>query len=163
MSESAENAINLIVFRGYGTPQRLYLSGRILRNAPHVAVMGASFLHNLAAAFNRLESKELSNVTVRASYRDESWETTSDAEGYFTLEIEPENPVDATKMWHSLSVTWQHPEVDASSAAVQALVLTPPPTATFGVVSDVDDTILRSYITSLRTYSTCIQPCRSSC
>ena len=30
-----------------------------------------------------------------------------------------------------------------------ARVLTPPPTATFGVISDVDDTILRSYITSV--------------
>jgi phosphatidate phosphatase APP1 len=149
MSDAAENSVNLIVFRGYGTPKRLHLSGRVLRNAPDVAVMGASALRNLAAAFNRLDSNELPNITVRASYRDESWETTSDTEGYFELEIEPENPVDATKMWHDLTVTWQHPEEDASGPVVPARVLTPPPSATLGVISDVDDTILRSYITSL--------------
>ena len=143
------NAVNLVVFHGYGTPRRLYLSGRVLRNAPDVAQLGASALRNLAAAFNRLDSNELPNVTVRASYRDESWETTSDDEGYFAFEIEPEHPLTAGDVWHELAVTWQHPAEDASGAAVTARVLTPPPTAAFGVISDVDDTILRSYITSI--------------
>jgi phosphatidate phosphatase APP1 len=143
------NAVNLVVFHGYGTPRRLYLSGRVLRNAPDVAQLGASALRNLAAAFNRLDSNELPNVIVRASYRDESWETTSDDEGYFAFEIEPEHPLTAGDVWHELAVTWQHPAEDASGAAVTARVLTPPPTATSGVISDVDDTILRSYITSI--------------
>jgi phosphatidate phosphatase APP1 len=143
-----DNAVNLVVFRGYGTPQRLFLSGRVLRNAPDVAVMGSSTLRNLAAALNRLDSNELPNITVRAAYRDESWETTSDEEGYFAFEIEPENPVDAAQMWHNFTVTWLDPEADGSGTAVPALILTPPPTAAFGVISDVDDTILRSYITS---------------
>ena len=142
-------AVNLVVFHGYGTSRRLFLSGRVLRNAPDVAQLGASVLRNLAAAFNRLESNELPNITVRASYRDESWETTSDEEGYFAFEIEPENPLTAGDVWHELAVTWQHPAEDASGAAVTARVLTPPPTAAFGVISDVDDTILRSYITSI--------------
>ena len=143
------NAVNLVVFHGYGTPRHLYLSGRVLRNAPDVAVMGASVLRNLAAAFNRLDSNELPNVTVRATYRDQTWETTSDEEGYFAFEIEPENPLAAGDTWHDLAVTWQHPNEDASGAAVTARVLTPAPTAAFGVISDVDDTILRSYITSI--------------
>ena len=143
------NAVNLVVFHGYGTSRRLYLSGRVLRNAPDVAQLGASALRNLAAAFNRLDSNELPNVTIRASYRDESWETTSDDEGYFAFEIEPEHPLAAGEVWHELAVTWQHPEEDACGAAVIARVLTPTPAAAFGVISDVDDTILRSYITSI--------------
>jgi phosphatidate phosphatase APP1 len=149
VNTSSINTVNLVVFHGYGTPRRLYLSGRVLRNAPDVSVMGAGVLRNLAAAFNRLDSNELPNITVRATYRDESWETTSDEEGYFAFEIEPESPLTSGEMWHDLAVTWQHPAEDASGAAVTARVLTPPPTATFGVISDVDDTILRSYITSV--------------
>ncbi len=148
-SGGSANTVNLIVFHGYGTPRRLYLAGRVLRNAPDIAVMGASVLRNLAAAFNRLDSNELPNITVRATYRDQSWETTSDEEGYFAFEIEPENPLAGDESWHDVAVTWQHPAEDASGAAVTARVLTPPSTATFGVISDVDDTILRSYITSV--------------
>lgn len=148
-STGSINAVNLVVFHGYGTPRRLYLSGRVLRNAPDVAQLGASVLHNLAAAFNRLDSNELPNIIVRATYRDQSWETTSDEEGYFSFEIEPDSPLASGDTWHDLAVTWQHPAEDASGAAVTARVLTPPPTATFGVISDVDDTILRSYITSI--------------
>src|SRR4051794_1566838 len=134
MSERSENTVNLVVFRGYGTPRRLFLSGRLLRNTPDVAVMGASTLRNLVAAFNRLDSDELPNITVRATYRDESWETATDEEGYFALQIEPENPVDAAQMWHDFTVTWLDPETDSSGTAVPARVLTPPPTASFGVI-----------------------------
>jgi phosphatidate phosphatase APP1 len=141
--------VNLVVFRGYGTPQRLYLSGRVLRNAPDVDVVGASTLRNLVAAINRLDSSEVANVTVRAEHRDESWEAVSDDEGYFVFEIEPATPLDGGQPWHELTVTWLDPADDRSGGAVAALVLIPPPTATFGVISDVDDTILRSYITSV--------------
>jgi phosphatidate phosphatase APP1 len=148
-SRGGENAVNLVVFRGYGTPQRLYLSGRVLRNAPDVAVLGASALSNLAAALRRLESDELPNVTVRAAYRDESWETISDGEGYFVFEIEPQQALDSAQSWHDFALTCLAPDVEGSRAPVPGRVLVPPPTATFGVISDVDDTILRSYITSI--------------
>jgi phosphatidate phosphatase APP1 len=149
MSEREEGAVNLVAFRGYGTPQRIYFSGRVLRNTPDVAVAGASALRNLVAAFNRLDSNELPNVTVRAAYRNESWETTSDEEGYFVFEIEPQSPLNAETLWHDFTVAWVDPDADDSGARAVASVLTPPPSAAFGVISDVDDTILRSYITSV--------------
>lgn len=146
---SGNNEVNIVVFRGYGTPRRLFLAGRVLRNAPDVAVPGASPLHNLSAALNRLDSDELPNVTLRATYRDESWEATSDEDGYFAFEIEPHTPLDPAKAWHDFRVTWVDPHTDSCGTAVMAPVLTPPPSAAFGVISDVDDTILRSHITSL--------------
>jgi phosphatidate phosphatase APP1 len=145
----SDRAINLVAFRGYGTPQRLYLAGRVLRNRPDVAVLGASVLDNLAAALRRLESDELPNVPLRAEYGGESWETTSDGEGYFVFELEPLCAVDATQGWHEVLLTWQDPDREISGAPVAGQVLVPPPTATFGVISDVDDTILRSHITSV--------------
>jgi phosphatidate phosphatase APP1 len=140
--------VNVVVFRGYGTSHRLFFSGRVLRNAPDVAVVGASVLHNLTAAFNRLDSNELPNVRVRAEHRGESWEAITDEEGYFLFEIEPQTPL-ASALWHDVTVAPVDPATDSRGAAVTAQVLTPLPAATFGVISDVDDTILRSYITSV--------------
>ena len=102
MSEESATTANLVVFRGYGTPQRLQLSGRALRNTPDVTVAGASALQNLMAAFNRLESDELANVVVRATYRGETSETISDGDGYFTLELELATQVDPAQIWHEV-------------------------------------------------------------
>ena len=98
------NSINLVLFRGYGTAQRLYLSGRALRNAPDIAVAGASTVQNLAAALNRFDSNEVANVLVRAVYLGEVWETTSDEEGYFVFMLELSNSTDAEGGWQEVEV-----------------------------------------------------------
>lgn len=141
------DTIHLALFRGYGTPQQLFLSGRALRNAPDVAAPHASLLQNLAASFNRIESDEAPDVTVRAVYRGEVWETVTDEDGYFFFALEPARPP-ATSGWHEVTVSWVDAASDRSGSLQTAYVLTPSPTATFGVISDIDDTILASYIPS---------------
>jgi phosphatidate phosphatase APP1 len=141
--------INLVLFRGYGTPQRLVFSGRALRDAPDVGVAGASTLQNLVASFDRIDSQEVANVTVRAVYRGEEWETTSDDEGYFVFVLEPASPPDPVQVWQEVTVRWVDAAGDRSGPPVTAYVLTPLPTSTFGVISDIDDTVLASHITSV--------------
>ena len=143
------NSINLVLFRGYGTAQRLYLSGRALRNAPDIAVAGASTVQNLAAALNRFDSNEVANVLVRAVYLGEVWETTSDEEGYFVFMLELSNSTDAEGGWQEVEVQWVDAQEDSGGPRLVAQVLTPSPTSSFGVISDIDDTILASYITSV--------------
>ena len=143
------NTINLVMFRGYGTAQRLNFSGRALRNAPDVAVEGASTLQNLVAALNRIDSNEVANVLVRAVHRGEVWETTSDEEGYFVFAVEPASPLDGAQEWQEVEVHWVDPQDDRGGPPVIAQVLTPPATSSFGVISDIDDTVLASHITSV--------------
>lgn len=151
--------INLALFRGYGTPERMVFSGRALRNAPDVALAvdtpgeegerkPATLLQNLVASFNRLESDEASNVLLRAEYGGETWEALSDDEGYFVFVLEPAAPSTAAP-WQEVTVRWVDPAGDRSGPPATALVLAPPPTCTYGVISDVDDTVLASYITSV--------------
>jgi phosphatidate phosphatase APP1 len=148
MSEDA-NTINLVVFRGYGTAQRLNISGRALRNAPDVAVEGASTLQNLAAALNRIDSNEVANLVVRAVHRGEVWETITDDEGYFVLALEPASLHENEAEWQEVEVHWVDPQDDRAGPPVVAQVLTPPATSSYGVISDIDDTVLASHITSV--------------
>jgi phosphatidate phosphatase APP1 len=158
---SDERAINLVLFRGYGTPARLVFSGRALHNAPDVTLAAdadagvapttgrrAGLLRNLAASFNRLESDEAANVLLRAEYGGEVWEAISDDEGYFAFVLEPAGPPATTEAWQEVTVRWVDVQADRSGPPVTALVLTPP-TSAFGVISDVDDTVLASHITSI--------------
>lgn len=138
--------IHLALFCGYGTPERLMLWGRALRNTPATDAEGASLWRNLAASFNRFESDELRDITVRATLRGEEWETASDEEGYFAFVLEPANLPPTGDGWQEVTVRWVDAANDRSGPPHTASVLTPPPSAVYGVISDIDDTILASYI-----------------
>ena len=139
--------IRLIAYRGYGNTQILYLRGRALQGAPAApAQADDSRLENLWAAYQRLESDEVAGLTVSAEFAGEVWQATTDSEGYYALAIQPAAPIDRTQPWQEVALSWAG-GAGTTHAAGAAPVLTPPPTARFGVISDIDDTVLVSHVT----------------
>ena len=91
---------------------------------------------NLIAFVKRMESDELPGVPLRATYGNRSVETISDSEGYFSVEIEASG---LSAGWHGIQLQLQHLPV-----AGTGMVLVPPADAEFGVISDLDDTVIQS-------------------
>lgn len=145
--------IRLIAYRGYGNDRLLYLRGRALSgSAAGPAEANDARLENLWAAFQRLESDEVAGVHVAAHFAGDVWPAVTDREGYYELTIAPTTPIDTAQVWHAVRLTWSQedapaPNVDATPWGT-ASVLTPPPSARFGVISDIDDTVLVSHVTS---------------
>lgn len=140
--------IYLVAYRGYGNHQVLHLRGRALQgNALAPAQAGDSRLENLWAAYQRLESDEVAGVQVTAHYAGQTWNTVTDSEGYYALTIVPATPINAPTLWQNVPLQWAAPAT-AEAGAVDAAVLTPPPAARFGVISDIDDTVLVSHAAS---------------
>lgn len=131
---------------GYGTPSRLVLSGRVLRDRDLIrSAPTDSKWRNLRNSFRRFATREVADVRVRARYGSFETLAASDAEGYFWLDLAPPEPV--------FDVPWQRValELDAPRGAAlstTAEVLVPPASARFGVVSDIDDTVVTTNVTS---------------
>ena len=134
-------------YLGYGTPSRLVLSGRVLRDR---GVIESSALdskwRNLFNTFRRFRTGEVGGARVRAKFRDIETSAASDAEGYFRIEFDlPEPLADSGSQQVGL-------ELYAPSGRVAAIatgeVLVPPPDARFGVISDIDDTVVTTNVTS---------------
>lgn len=134
----------------YGTRDNLYVRGRVLENEgitlanPH-----DSLFTNMKNMAKRLESDEIPGVKLRLKYGTVEVETVSDEEGYFNAELRvqglPEN-----KLWHEVEITAiVAPEPYLAGTKTRAEILVPPVDARFGVISDVDDTILETGATSL--------------
>lgn len=130
-------------YRGFGRPQELLVRGRVLI---HKRITRASAAEppwrNVLNTYRRFQSDEVAEVRVVAAYRDAVVESITDGEGYFQIRLQPTVAVDAG--WHELSL--RLPDLDASAVAH---VLVPSPDADFGVISDIDDTIVRTNATSL--------------
>jgi phosphatidate phosphatase APP1 len=116
----------------YGTPEKLTVRGRVLKD--EFIRPGESRWRNLVNFYRRLESDEVPGARVRAG----AVEALSDREGYFCLEL----PGDGRTGWRTVDLKL----VDPPGADAVARVLVPPAEARFGVISDIDDTIVASNV-----------------
>lgn len=134
--------IQIIAYRGMGTPARLHLSGRVLVDRGILpAEDDFSRLQNLRDNWRRFGTRELSGVRVRGAFRGQFALARTDEEGYFRLWIELAAPPDRAP--------WQTVRLDLPDLGVwaQGEVLIPPPTARYAVISDIDDTVLQTFAT----------------
>ena len=142
--------ITIIPYRTFGVADQLFVKGRVVRNHP-LPPAGAedSRWRNFYHMARRLNSHEVPGAHVAISVGSQRWEAVADDEGYFTLALPLEQPVDPARVWHSVWVELVEPLARNAPVQVAAEVLTPPPSARFAVISDIDDTILQSHAASL--------------
>ena len=130
----------ILPYLGYGTSEKLSLCGRVLEDEGFRPAKDAERRwRNLVEFVKRLESDEIPGARLRATFGSRSIETTSDAEGYFSVEFEaPGTPPG----WHEI-----HLELVDHATAETGKVFVPATDAEFGVISDLDDTVIQSDVT----------------
>lgn len=137
-------------YRGYGTSRSLWVSGRVLRNPPP-APTGAeqSAWENLLATYRRFESDEVPGARVRLRAGGMEREVFTNEEGYFSAELPLRDALAGSGEWHEVAADLIHPEQGGPPAVAIIPTLVPPTTAVLGVISDIDDTVLRTDVTQI--------------
>ncbi|PRY93369.1 phosphatidate phosphatase APP1 [Hasllibacter halocynthiae] len=127
-------------YLGYATPETLVARGRVLTALKRgEAREGQSRLGNLRQMASLFLTSEVEGVTVAAR----GVTAVTDAEGYFHLVL-PRG--DALPGWTDIRATVEGAEV-GDEASLPVLVARPD--ARFGIISDVDDTMIRTGAYSL--------------
>jgi phosphatidate phosphatase APP1 len=141
--------LHLDVYRSYGTPHRFYLKGRLLADRGLTPQTEAdSPWRNFQAMYRRFNSREIpkAQVVVELPGGLDAYATTDKA-GYYTLALDPPQlPTPTDYLWYPVPVQVSRlPRrfrgLDGTIKGT-AQVLIPPPTAEFGVISDLDDTVI---------------------
>ncbi|MFM8450662.1 MAG: App1 family protein [Haliscomenobacter sp.] len=142
--------IKIATYRGFGRSDRIFLQGRVfikksIRNKPL-----QSAWQQLLDSYHRLNSSELPRAHLRIRFENHLLETFTDANGYFTLEEDIHPPLSQTvKHWISVHIELLSTPWGALPAKASTKILIPPPQADFGVITDIDDTIIHTGVTSL--------------
>lgn len=138
----------IVPYSGYGTQRKLHVRGRVLEaeNFREQAATDSRW-RNLMELYKRLESDEVPGAEVVARYQGAEYRGVSDAAGYFMIDIEPPAPIEGTG-WLEVEVELARPVTRGAAVKAKAEVLLPPPSAQFGVISDIDDTVLWSNVTN---------------
>jgi phosphatidate phosphatase APP1 len=137
--------VRLLPYAGYRTETRLHLKGRVVRDAPAL-VPGAGTLSRMRAMLAIYNSRELGGVTVRLDAYGELHDSVSDAEGYFHFDQPVAQPLPATTSWEKVTLTT--PDRTSRTATVTAPVLAPGANNNWGIISDIDDTVVETGATN---------------
>jgi phosphatidate phosphatase APP1 len=143
--------IKIVPYRGYGTHQKLYLQGRVLEERGITPPSETdSWWDNLVNMYKRIQSRQVPHARLSARFQDVAYEVTADEEGMFELWIDARRPVADNQIWQPVQLELVEPLSDQQEGPVRAMgqVLIPPRSARFGVISDIDDTVIQSDVGS---------------
>jgi phosphatidate phosphatase APP1 len=133
---------------GHGNNRTLYLRGRVvLSDKVEEPNEDDTLWVNLKNTYRRFKSSEIPHAVVRATLAGYVQETTCNEEGFFQFELQPEGGISAENFWQQVQLEVLDTPIKGLStedSATQAQVIVPPPDAQFAVVSDLDDTIMRT-------------------
>ena len=136
-------------YSGHGTINEVMLKGRVLEDEGFIPSEDANTTwENLTNMYKRFESDEVPGARVRARFSNLEQEATTDGEGYFSFVFGLSNHSD-TRLWQEVDLELLDPLTrDGQSVRAAGQVMIPPATAKFGVISDIDDTVIYSNVTN---------------
>ena len=140
----------ILPYRGHGTERELFLKGRVLEETG-IARAGHDdpVWQNVINMARRFASDEVAGARVQASFGGVQVETTADAEGFFEFRFRPEESLDRSARWHPVELRLLSPQSpDGGEVRSWGHVLVPHG-ARFAVISDLDDTVVRSSATNV--------------
>lgn len=136
-------------YLGHGTRDMAHVKGRVReQSGVDLPRRTDGPLQNLAATVRRFTATPVPGARVLVRLAGGEVEVLSDADGYFRATVYPQAPLSAG--WHDVAATLlSAPRVSgpAASEATCSRVLVPPADASFGIISDLDDTVIRSEVT----------------
>lgn len=161
----AKDRLNLVgdlaimPYRGFGTPERVWTKGRVIEAKKiTAATQGAGILDNAWRTINRYDSDEIPGAEVRVDLDGVAKTVTTDEEGFFETELAVNLPVQEHAAWHDVHADLvSAPCGGIANVSAPAHILVPGTGARFGVISDIDDTIVKTGATNfLKNWRTVI-------
>lgn len=154
--------LKIIAYTGFGTNEKFFLRGRVVaENNEITATIADNKRRNLKNFFRRFLTSEVPYARVRVKYANIEREVTADGEGYFYLEADGVAEIESGESGESENTRAPMPPMrqveiellsplSSSGEAARATgkIVVPLGSAKFGVISDLDDTVITTNVTS---------------
>ncbi|WP_213832908.1 hypothetical protein [Flagellimonas sp. 389] len=134
-------------FKRYANDNRIHGQARVLENEGIANIETEGFVGNLYRSFKRFETDEISGAKVHITWPGGETTLLSDEEGYMYLDVEY-NPYlnDASSLW--IPISYSLVEKGKTLFTANSSAIRPSATAKFGVISDIDETVLHTGLDS---------------
>ena len=148
-----KDPLQIIAFKSYGTSDRLFIRGRALEDES-IDLAQKGTLQLLLNSWKRFETDEIRNTPLEVLLPDgQVCELQTNSDGYYLLDTEGTDlqALTDSEGWLPYRISYK---TEALNRPVlrennfSGAMLIPSDTATYGVISDIDDTILHTGVTS---------------
>ena len=142
----AEGPIEIDEYHGYGNARRVLVQGRVIRSQK-IGKAGErdSTVRNLVNTYKRIRSYPIRNAKVEATIGGTRAEIVADNEGFFRAWVDLATPLPTREPWVEASLRLLEP---AEAVTETSRIRIPNTDATFGVISDLDDTVIQSRVSN---------------
>lgn len=137
----------IVAYQGYADPQTVHLRGRVLANIPRGGPLDDDgWWENLVNTWRYWESDEVAGAAVTVRYQECERTVVSDEEGYYEASFPAGRHEHEGLLWLTAAAS-----AGTGKREIHAThdILVPPADASFGIISDLDDTVIHTGITSL--------------
>ncbi|WP_052050382.1 App1 family protein [Leptolyngbya sp. KIOST-1] len=142
--------LQVLTYRGYGSADRLCFRGRVLRDdGLHPCDEDWPVWKNALNMWRRFDHDEVPGAKLRVTFQDQTHEVETDGAGFFFDEMRPHQPLSGEDLWHEAKVELIEPRTKKETPEAVAQLLVPRSQAQFGIISDIDDTIVHTSATDL--------------
>ncbi|MDB4292548.1 DUF2183 domain-containing protein [Maribacter sp.] len=148
-----KDKLQLIAFQAYGTDSHFYARGRALEDE-EIDLAQKGFFPLIWNAFKRFETDEIKNTPLRLTLSDgRSYMATTDKNGYYRIQENSDNlrGLCNAEGWLTYEIGYADAEMRREILHENRFpgeVLIPSKETEFGVISDIDDTILHTGVVS---------------
>ncbi len=144
-----EEPLTVDLYRGYRSSDKLFIQGRVLEREDITVDSSDRRWTNFMNALRRMETDEIAGAEVRVSCGEHVFDRTTDSEGYFTVHEAVSERLD-DKNWERVTAQITAvPVGEAPSDVFTGAITDLTRTAEIAIVTDIDDTILQTGVTSL--------------
>lgn len=143
----SQDPVIVMPYGGYANDQSMHAQARVLEDEGINHSEGDSAIRNLWHSFKRFESDEKKGATVKVKWGNQEKTLVSDKEGYIYLDgpLNQEFSHEET-LW--IPITYQLMEGPEVVYQTTSVIMKPSPNAEFGVISDLDDTVIHTGVSS---------------
>ncbi len=146
---SAGRPALVIPFRGFGSAERIWLQGRVLRDRRIVVSPHDSVWRNLSNNYKRFGSLKIPGALLDVHVGSNQFHLVTDNKGYFQYYGPlPQTLPQQTNGWAKYDIHLLGTLAEVFDYRCNGEILLPG-NASFGIISDIDDTVIKTGLTSL--------------
>lgn len=138
----------ILPYYGFGNDNYVFLKGRVLENEKITEKSeGGSDLEHFKDTYKRYESDEIPNILVRGSFAGQIQEKETDDEGFFEFEFKFDEPINYKSHGTEVQLKLMETKTDEDDTEAKGKIFVPGENSEYGIISDIDDTVLVSKVT----------------
>jgi len=142
----------IILYRGFANQRHFYIKGRVIEDSGLAQPEERHrFWDNILAMIKRYGSSGLPDRLVQIDFNGNSYRLRSDDDGYFTINTDFSASNNDSGLWRPVAARLiSEASLGAGEANAKSEILRLDCGHDFGVITDIDDTILISHATNVR-------------